>query len=538
MKWVAGLLLFLMACTTPQSGSRKGQEQVGEPSRYRIGMRRDVDSFNPYVSTSLEGQIIAARLYPTLFEEQPANVHGIPQLEPRLVDTWSFSDDGRVLELRLKPGLTWSDGHVLGSEDVVYSFGLQTNADLAWVSSDSKANIESVEALGDRDLRVRFDSASPLNLMNVNEGVLVPKHAFSAVPLTDWMEHDWSRDLVVFGPYALASHEPGQSLVLQARDGSHQLGFAVVRDKETLYQLLRSGDLDYAWTLPVERMADIRVHLNPVFFPDLTYAYVAWNPMDPSAVIDATLEDAARLERAKQGSPHPVLADARVRKALGLAMNRWVYVERFLEGEGRVPATPWRVGMTSGPKLDPDLPFDPEQASSLLEEAGWAMKDGLRYKGDQCCRITVICNAGSPLREHVLLAAQNDLKQIGVDLQLDFQETGLYLSNLDRRKFDGAFGMFRREIRPDLAELFHSRAAGLGGYNYASWSGADEALDRLLKAATEQEVFQGITEVEARFLEAHPVTVLFEGITVGATRKMAWHPKANYLDPLYRVETW
>src|SRR5207244_62691 len=65
------------------------------------------------------------------------------------------------------------------------------------------------------------------------------------------------------------------------------------------------------------------------------------------------------------------LKDARVRKALSLALNREAIAKRVMEGSA-VPASQLMPGQFAGASksLKPD-PYDVAKAQALLKEAGW-----------------------------------------------------------------------------------------------------------------------------------------------------------------------
>ena len=52
-----------------------------------------------------------------------------------------------------------------------------------------------VEAVDDHTVRYRFTHRYPYQLMDINDGPIVPAHAWSGIPLDQWEETDW-RDLV------------------------------------------------------------------------------------------------------------------------------------------------------------------------------------------------------------------------------------------------------------------------------------------------------------------------------------------------------
>lgn len=526
-------LVFLIACgeaVVPQSHQ--------EPA-LRIGLRRDVDSLNPYLSTSLEGEILAMRLFPQLFRESGDTLAGLSRLEPNLVKSYTFSNQGRELELELKPGLLWSDGHPVTTADVAFSLTTQQDKTVAWFSSGSKTRIASWNLIDDRRMTVQFSAATATNLMDLNEGFIIPQHYFGAVPYEKWANRNWEQDLVVFGPYRLATHSPGHYLRLERVDQrGPDLIFRMARDPETHYQWIKSDQIDYSWSIPRERVADIAPPLSLTAYPNHQFAYLVWNALDPGQVPDAGFETPESLRKALESKPHPIFRDRNTRIALECALDRQALLDSVLNGFGSIPSSPWSVGRAFHQASVQPRPFDSKLAAQLLAQSGWVRQDdGLKRDGEQL-QFRILCNAGSPMREHYLYAAQRQLQRLGMTVELEFVEAGLYWDRLARREFDAAFVMFRRENRPDLAELFHGRSALSQGLNYASWGGADSFIEQVEGALDFEQVVEPLQQAETVFWEQAPVCILFEARQIAVYGPRIGFIDADYLDPLNGVESW
>ncbi len=499
-------------------------------------MRRAPDSFNPYLSVTPEGEMIAARLFPTLFREEPELEDGLPKLTPETVEIVAWSEDGLAVALTLRDGLRWSDGAPLTAEDVVYTLEIRRDPQVGWISSPDESPVASFEARGAGEVFVRFRHRSPFNLIQLNEGVILPKRHFSQWPTAEWKTRDWLEGLVVFGPYRVAEYAAGERLRLAPlQNGAPAAALAFVRDREALFQLLAAGELDYAFGLPVERLDEIQSKLRPVVFNDLSFSFIAWNPVRADAFADAAPAAREGLETLKRDSAHALFGDPRVRRAMTLAMDRAGYIRRFWRDLTEVPSTPWRAGLDYPPgELKPRVQ-DLDAAGRLLDQAGWKRDGEWRRKDGQPFRFTLICNAGSDFRERYLLAVRADLKRLGVDMRIEMQEAGRFMGNMAGRQFDALFGVFRAGTRPDLSMLFHGDAA-LGGYNIASWTRADDALARVRAADSVEALQTALAEAERLFYEDQPMTLLYQGLSLGAAAGL--DPSANYLDPLFDIERW
>jgi len=502
-------------------------------------MRRAPDSLNPYLSARLEGELVAFRLYPRLFVESPPKSSGLPPLKPYLVARHEWQDDGLTLAIELKSDLTWSDGEALTTADVAYTFTLQKDPDLGWISSDRKANIERWRVVDDLNLEIRFKSQSTFNLLDLNEGVIVPEHFFGQWQPSEWLDMAWDQDMVVYGPYRVDTWVPDERLVLKGLDQSMvpTLGLAFVRDRDALFRLVENGELDYTVGLPVARIPDLKALAKPIVFPDLTFAFIGWNPLEPGAFEEADPQDLSALGDLLQNRPHPIFGDPSVRRAMTHAIRRETHLANLWHGVGALPANPWQAGLPYRKSTIAPLDYDPQKAGELLDEAGWVLKDGLRQRDGAVFEFNVVCNVGSPIREAYLLAVQKDLRELGIQMEIEMMEAGLYIQACSTRNFDAMFGSFRTGTRPDLSSLYSGQEA-LGGFNFCSWIGQDEHLEGVHLAKDLAALEASIQSLEEAFFRDQPLTMLYRGMNVGASSRDDLDVRANALDYLFEIEQW
>jgi ABC-type transport system substrate-binding protein len=206
-------------------GCRRGPAAGPAPSAPRgprtggqviVATFADVTTFNDYQSAGevTEEEIIDL-LYPSLMTEQPDYRLHPPSFAPRLAASWEFSSDGRTLTFHLRPDARWSDGVPITAEDVRFTFAAQKDARVGWIDMELKDFIEDVQVVDPLTARFVFSRAYPYQLMDANDGHIVPAHAFGKVPFERWRTSDFESGLVTGGPFRLASHTPQQTIVLE-----------------------------------------------------------------------------------------------------------------------------------------------------------------------------------------------------------------------------------------------------------------------------------------------------------------------------------
>lgn len=181
-----------------------------------------------------------------------------------------------------------------------------------------------------------------------------------------------------------------------------------------------------------------------------------------------------------------------VRQAISMAINKNDIVDGILDGQG-VPAVgplaPTVVGNYQDLK---PLDYDVEAAKQLLADAGF--EDGFQT--------TLYVNEGSKERADIAILAQDQLKQIGIDVQIETIEWGAFLdatANGEHELFILGWTTVTADADYGLYALFHSSAFGApGNRSFYANDRVDELLD-LARSETEQgkrdEAYKEISEI-------------------------------------------
>src|SRR6185369_16767474 len=164
-------------------------------------------------------------------------------------------------------------------------------------------------------VRFHFNRAYAKQMADANEGVILPKHAWSQLPFAKWRESsDWFKQHGVFsGPFVIASWTPQQEVVLQRNERFYQkdrpyLDRVVMRitpdSGSALVQLL-NGEVDFMPQVPPSDAPRIKAdpHLDLRTYWSNLYVFIAWNNADP------------------------LFADRDVRRALTLGIDRQAIVD-------------------------------------------------------------------------------------------------------------------------------------------------------------------------------------------------------------------
>jgi peptide/nickel transport system substrate-binding protein len=177
----------------------------------------------------------------------------------------------------------------------------------------------------------------------------------------------------------------------------------------------------------------------------------------------------------------PILADLKVRQALGHAMDLEGFVQTVAHGLAKLP-----TGAQSyfGPSYNHDvqrLSFDLERATELFAEAGWYDRDGdgVIDKDGRPFEIEMLVVGGNAPAEMFARMFQESLAKIGARLKITPVDNATYLKRVNERDFDAGGASWSVDATEnDPIQLWGSASAGKGGSNHAGVM--DPKVDELI----------------------------------------------------------
>jgi len=411
----------------------------------------------PAISAGLTGLDSSGREFAVLARDVPSVARGDVRLEGEGLD------EHIAVEYRLRSGLTWHDGAPLTSNDAVFTWRLMS--DPAWPFSRqtqfgpvAEVYVSSVEALGrDRvvfrfmsereareaallggriedpslysDLADQVGPVVPLDFAAVGR-VLLPEHILADVPPADLPGSDFARNPVLAGPYRLIEHDSqGGPVVLEAF-GGFALGQPSIHRIVFGASEYSGGVLTSSWQ-PPDLMADAfqagaisaqlglpavnsRQGEDPLGYDTLEeqgLAGVDWVPRQAWETLDFNLDN-----------PH--VADLRVRQAIAHAIDRERIIVAVLSGHAglmRSYLPDWHP-LYAGDAALPDYDYDPEEARSRLEEAGYDLS---RFPANHPQRgplrlVLASMDVNVYPRAPIAEIIRKDLAAIGIEVAIQF----------------------------------------------------------------------------------------------------------------------
>lgn len=438
--------------------------------------------------------------------------------------------DQMVVDFTLVSGLTWSDGKPLTSADSVFSYHLDGDPatpttkylydrTLSYVALDDRT-VEWTGIPGFMDSDFQNDFWSPL-----------PAHLLSGMTAAQVKTSDLAtRRPIGWGPYQIESWQPGQSIVMTPNPNYFRKEASGQPFSQVIFRFLGSGASGAIEQLQTGECDYLDEGLlNSTQLPDLQQRSQAGALQ--LASVPGPLETRLdfNLKPAVPAAGDGLFDDPSTRRAIGLCINRQALVKDLLGGEGAVTNTylPAEHPLYSSPR-DP-LGYDPTEASTLLNEAGWKL--GSKPGGVRAASGVAGVPDGTPLSIHLQLptgplnealgkALASDLSQCGVEVRPDYVDPQtLFASWPDGPAFGRTFEMVGWSwpvLHSPPCDMFATWEIPMDGARYGNnASGFSEAAyDKACEAVTFDApgtpgYLQGVAETQSIFASELPAIPLY-----------------------------
>ncbi len=460
------LLLMLAALGACADGAAAGagflEEQVPQAARYGgtavIGITADVTDVNPLTLQFTSGLYMQQHLLFLGLIDYDAQLQPVP----RLARSWDLDEAAGTLTFHLRDDVFWHDGVRTTAHDMQFAYERARDPRMAYPRLSNLDSYGDAVVVDSFTWRVRLTPHSE-HLAPFYVLPPLPRHLLEQVPPADLARHPFSTGAPIGnGPFRFVERVPGQRWVFEANpDFPEELGgrpyldrvvFRVIPEPTTLLTELLTGGIDFYYQVRPEQTEGIAGSRNArvTSSPGIWWLYLGFN------------------QRRKP------FDDARVRRALTLAINRQEILDVVLGGYGTVASStisPFR------PQHDASagaaLVHDPERARALLAEAGFTDRgaDGvLRDRSGNPFRFTIRIPHGYQERQDIGQMIQSDLRRVGVDARLETVEFNTLLAQITdpRRDFDAVILGFNTGMRADdqavLACRNGDRAYAFVGY--------------------------------------------------------------------------
>jgi peptide/nickel transport system substrate-binding protein len=452
------------------------------------------------------------------------------RIEPALAESWD-QPTPTLWRFRLRPGVSFHDGTALTADDVVFSIRRALSD-----ASDMKiftASIVDVRAPDDLTVEVETEFPNAALIQSLPEVRIMSRawaeahDAGSPSNVREGKENYASTHANGTGPYRLVSREPEVKTVLEANanwwdpDTPDVTKATLVRiaSGPTLVAALLTGEVDFAYPVPLQDIPRVEATdgLKVLTGPEIRTMFLS---MDQAS------------ETMKYGSVTDAnpFRDRRVRQAVYQALDMDLIATKVMRGSATPTGNLMAPGVNSvAPELQARAyPYDPEAASALLAEAGYA--EGFR--------VTLDCpNDRYVNDEQVCQAVAALLARVGITVDVNAMPASKFFPKVGGR--DSSFNFFgytpvNLDAFNTLSVIVHSPKDGRGQWNVGDFSDAeiDGMINEVLSemdAEKRTELVTGIMRREAELVGHIPLYQqgLSWGMRDGITTPLAIDNRVN-----------
>ncbi|ATG47446.1 peptide ABC transporter substrate-binding protein [Celeribacter ethanolicus] len=385
-------------------------------------------TMNPYLSGGTkELEVGSLVLEPLARYDAEGNM--VPFLAETVptVENGGVSEDLMNVTWKLKPGLLWSDGKPLTSEDVRFTWEYCTSEGGGCSQSEKYNDVADVEIVDDLTVIVHFSVPKPFPYGPFvgNQAPIIQKAQFAdctGEAMASCTDQNFAP--IGTGPFVVDEFKTNDVVSMSANPNyrdPNKPAFATATVKgggdaaAAGRSVLETGEFDYAWNLQLspEVLADMeskgKGKLVSAFGTLVERIMVNYTDPDPA------LGD----ERATAAHPHPILSDKAVRQALSMAIDRELLVEIGYGAAGKVTCNVLPApAIYASTANDACMVQDIEGAKALLEADGWIMgSDGIREKDGKKLSL-LFQSSTNAVRQDFQAIIKQWWNEIGVEVEL------------------------------------------------------------------------------------------------------------------------
>jgi peptide/nickel transport system substrate-binding protein len=419
---------------------------VGRPGgRLVVIQRAEPRTLNPVIAIDIPSKDVVWRTMADLIHINRET----QQTEPALARSWAISPDGRRFTLSLRRGVRFSDGDPFDADDVLFSFRVYLDEKMG--SPQRDLLIVGGQPIAVRKLdqeTVQVDLAEPYAAAErlFDAIAMLPRHLLEKPYQEGRLAEAWglrasAESFAGLGPFRFKEHLPGERIVLERnpfywkadRAGNplpylDRIVFMFVPSEDAQAVRFQSGEADVTTRLSAANFA--------VLLRD--QGNRNYELLDRGPGLDYTFLFFNQNNLAEKGSPALARKLAWFRQLpFRQAVSRAIDREGIVRLAYRGRATPLWGHVPPGNKLwvNRSLPRpgrSVEQARQLLRKAGFAWKgDGTLVDTEgQPVEFTVVTNAGNTERIQIATIIQDDLKQLGMRVNVVTLELRALLDRL------------------------------------------------------------------------------------------------------------
>ncbi|WOJ97824.1 peptide ABC transporter substrate-binding protein [Congregibacter brevis] len=515
------VVALLSACSSGESNVERGNRE----GVLHFGNGSEPQGIDPHVATGVPENHLIRALFEGLAVKNPYTL----EPEPGVAESWEFSDDGRVITFHINPEARWSNGDPVTADDYVWSWMRALHPDMGNLYAYMLFPVKNAEAFLNRQI----DDFGEV-------GVKAPDPQTLVVTLTDptpyflqLMDHystfavhrptiekfgrftdrftKWTRveNIVSNGAFVLDEWKLNRRIGMRKSDTYwdrdhvrlNRVIFYPTENTVSEERGFRAGQLHHTDVIPMDKIPAYQAMENSPYRQEPylgTYFYLV-------------------------NTLRPPMNDARVRKAMAMAVDRDTLMRTVMQGSA-VSAYSITPPGTLGYQPPKTFSYDLDGARTLLAAAGYP--NGENWPG-----VEIVYNTSEAHRKIAVALQQMWKDALNIEVTISNQEWKVYLDSVSNMNFDLA----RRGWIGDYVDPnnFLDLYLASGGNNNTGY--ADPRYDKLIQetapqAKTREDRYAAFYKAEQMLMEQMPIIPIYTYTSKHLTQHSVCGMPSNLMD--------
>ena len=429
-----------------------------------------ISNLNPLETTSKSVQSIMNIIYEPLFTYDE-KINAVPVL----AESYSLSEDGRRITVKLKDGVKWQDGTNFTSEDVIYTLSKLIHSDGLYKKTADR--ISSFTAISKNEVVINFNRQELDFSYNLTFPILSKNTRY--ISGADF-------EPIGTGAYKLGTKSENE-IVLEPNSLWHG---DIVPQKKVVIKLLR----------------------------DSSALAEAFNVNETDAILSEEAQDAGYAQKSNSqtkqivsknmvflgfNTQNPRLSPE-VRRAIELLLDKQAIVEKNAYGYGKVCDI--SVNPDCWAYESADLSgYSQDYTAKLLKHSGYVLEEGVYSNGEYSMTLGLIVNADNEEKLAMAYTISEMLSGAGFDVKVNALDYNSYLSRIDSGNYD----MFLGETETD--SVINPLAMLNSDSNYFGFDASELKgfMSELYGVSNKEKYKKCIRKIVIKFSENPPYVPLF-----------------------------
>lgn len=444
----------------------------------------NLDTLNPMLTKNKDVQYILKLIYEPLLD-----ISDDFKLKSGIAEEYSKLDDKTYI-IKLKEDKLFHDGEKLTAKDVEFTINALKHT---WVDSiyhDNVKNIEDIIVIDEYTLKIYLSEETPYFEYKLVLPI-IPKHQYSE-------KYEFIGEIPIGTGNFYVKEKTDEKIVLENKSAkTKEIDIIIYKRNADMYSdfakhkidLITTSNTDYEKYLGTMGYKSIKI-------PDRNYDYLLIN------------QESALLK------------DKDLRTAINFAINRKeiiynVYNNKYIE-------------MYFPKDTETRSEYDPNEARKTLEQNGYILKNNYLYKKEKKISLNLSINGESENNRRVAEIIKENLKEIGININIINLSKVNYEYNLKNNYYDLILGESTLCLEPNYKEFFKF---------------GNEEINNILKEIdnieNEKIKEEKIEELRNIVKEENPFIGLYVNTnTLLLNKELKGDFKANWYSIFYNVDTW